>query len=380
MSAASQQPANDHAADSPKVKAFAPPNIALRGAAPKARGLPSRKLMLTGTLILGGLVAFAFMTGLSHKDRVYAEANDKTFQSAPPPAELRGAPKDYAQIYLGDAEAPDDLSLNETPPANYADLSDAGVAAQGLPPASLAGGPRYAALADREEDKKEEAVRRSPILFGDAKAQASAAFIDHKDEMVSPFRLEKPASQFILQAGAVIPAALRNAVNSDAPGRIIAQVTAPVYDSLTGEYLLIPQGARLIGKYDSGVRYGDRRVRIIWNRLILPNGWSLDLASMAAADASGAAGLSARVDNHLERVALASIFSGALSTAANSAQDRRSSRWAQSVGDAAAQEAASAGGRIVDRELTVRPTLKIPAGAKVRVLVERDLVLKAYSQ
>ena len=94
-------------------------------------------------------------------------------------------------------------------------------------------------------------------------------------------------------------------------------------------------------------------------------------------DQAGVAGLSARVDNHIGRVAAASVISGALSTAANAAQDRESSVFAQSVGDAAAQEAARVGGRIVDRELDVRPTLRVPAGAKIKVLIERDLILRA---
>ncbi|MFZ4686824.1 MAG: TrbI/VirB10 family protein, partial [Hyphomonadaceae bacterium] len=106
--------------------------------------------------------------------------------------------------------------------------------------------------------------------------------------------------------------------------------------------------------------------------------WSMDLSGFEGADASGAAGLPSRVDDHLDRVALASLVSGVLSTAANSAQDGESSAFAQSVGDAAAQEAARVGGRIVDRELSVRPTLRVPAGAAVRVLVQRDLVLKAF--
>ncbi|NDC60108.1 MAG: conjugal transfer protein TraI, partial [Alphaproteobacteria bacterium] len=89
-----------------------------------------------------------------------------------------------------------------------------------------------------------------------------------------------PRSPFELQAGAVIPAALVTAVNSDLPGRVIAQVTAPVYDSVTGDHLLIPQGARLIGTYDSANVYGDARVMLVWNRIIMPNGWSLQLGGM----------------------------------------------------------------------------------------------------
>lgn len=93
-----------------------------------------------------------------------------------------------------------------------------------------------------------------------------------------------PRSPFELQAGSVINAALVTGLNSDLPGRVIAQVTTPVYDSLSGDHLLIPQGARLIGTYDSANAHGDRRLLLVWNRLVMPNGWSLSLAGMEAAD------------------------------------------------------------------------------------------------
>jgi type IV secretory pathway VirB10-like protein len=97
-------------------------------------------------------------------------------------------------------------------------------------------------------------------------------------------------------------------LNSDLPGRVIAQVTAPVYDSVTGDHLLIPQGSRLIGTYSNGVRYGDNRIVLAWNRLILPNGWSINLQNMEATDASGASGLRDRTDNHLDRLAAAVVL------------------------------------------------------------------------
>jgi type IV secretion system protein VirB10 len=106
-------------------------------------------------------------------------------------------------------------------------------------------------------------------------------------------------SRYEIQAGQVIPAALVTALNSDLPGRVIAQVTAPVYDSVSDDHLLIPQGARLIGTYDNGTNYGDQRLLLVWNRLILPNGWSINLQGMEASDPSGASGLRDRTDNHL---------------------------------------------------------------------------------
>ncbi len=158
-------------------------------------------------------------------------------------------------------------------------------------------------------------------------------------------------------------------------------MTAPVYDSVTGDHLLIPQGSRLIGAYDNGATYGDKRLLLVWNRLILPNGWSINLRDMIGADPAGASGLRDRTDNHLDRLAGAIGLSAIISVIANEAegdQERRS--LSQSVGDAAAQQAAQTGGRIVDRDLAVRPTLRVRAGGSVRMLVTRDIQLRPYSQ
>ena len=187
-----------------------------------------------------------------------------------------------------------------------------------------------------------------------------------------------PSSPYELQAGTVIPAALITTINSDLPGRVIAQVTAPVFDSVTGNHLLIPQGARLIGTYDSETVYGDTRVFLKWDRIVMPNGWSLDLGQMEATDPSGASGLTDKTDNHLDRLGGAIALSAVLSILANEAEGDDDRSFTRSVGDAAAQEAARAGGRIVDRDLNLKPTLRVRPGAPVRVLVTRDLVLEPY--
>jgi type IV secretion system protein VirB10 len=195
-------------------------------------------------------------------------------------------------------------------------------------------------------------------------------------------RLIAPRSRYEIHAGAVIPAALITGLNSDLPGQVIAQVTAPVYDSVSGAHLLIPQGARLIGAYEGGARYGDRRILLLWNRLILPNGHSLNLGEMSAADPTGASGLQDSVDNHLGRLATAIGLSAIISVVANEAEDEgheTSASLSQSVGDAAAQQAAQTGSEIVRRDLQVRPTLRVRPGARVRVLVTRDIELSPYA-
>ena len=153
-----------------------------------------------------------------------------------------------------------------------------------------------------------------------------------------------------------------------------------MYDTVTGQHLLIPQGSRLIGTYANGTRYGDRRLLLVWNRLILPNGWSINLQDMNTTDPGGASGLTDRTDNHLGRLGIAVGLSAIISVVANEAEDddENSNSLSQSVGDAAAQQAAQTGARIVDRELEVRPTLRVRAGAPVRVLVTRDIELRPY--
>ena len=179
-------------------------------------------------------------------------------------------------------------------------------------------------------------------------------------------------------AGTVIPAALVTGINSDLPGQVIATVTQPIYDTATGRILLIPQGSRLIGEYRSAPSYGDRRLLLAWNRLIFPNGWSISLRGMQGADPSGASGLRDQTDNHLGRLAGAVGLSAIVSVVADNAQNDHADSLGQSVGDAAAAEAARTGGRIIDRELQVRPTLRVRAGASVRVLVTRDIQLRPY--
>lgn len=372
--------ANDAANDRVRPQPIPIVSTDIRAETPKASGLPSRKIMLSAALLLGAGVVFAVLQGFSEPPR---QVQPKHAQVEPHavsvPDVVKSAPDTYeAAGFTGATETvapPVDRfwGANGPPPGFKQHQPPAAEVAGAAPPA-------HPAVVDPAV-KERDSARGSPILFGGRRPDVAAS-IAGQASMAEPSihaaRLAPPASRTILQAGSIIPAALQTGLNSDVPGRVVALVTAPVHDSLTGSHVLIPQGSRLIGAYQDAVSYGDRRIRIVWTRLILPNGWSMDLAGLEASDVSGAAGLPAMVDDHLDRVAVASVLSGALSTAANAAQDRESAAFAQSVGDAAAQEAARVGGRIIDRELSVRPTLRAPAGAPVRVLVTRDLVLKEY--
>ena len=194
---------------------------------------------------------------------------------------------------------------------------------------------------------------------------------------VSPDRVAAPASPNILQAGAVIAAALITGIRSDLPGQITAQVTENVYDSPTGRILLVPQGTRLIGQYDNGVGFGQRRVLLVWNRLILPNGRSIVLERQPGADAEGYAGFEDGVDYHWWDLAKAAALSTLLGVGAELATDDND-RLVQAIRDGGQSTINDAGQQIVRRQLNIAPTLTIRPGFPVRVIVTRDLVLEPY--
>lgn len=362
------------------------PDLSIRAKPPSPKRL-SRKVLLAGALGIGGVVAFALLLGLGERpDRLGAE-NEAVAAAAGPPQSIQSASGQYSASDLprGGAEGRDMLWGEHQPPADELALQ---------PPADPAWSAR-GARADNAAPDPQALARGAPILFGDDGARRSqgggpgqataggprSAFLagqrgddDRLDASLTP-----PRSRYELMSGAVIPAALVTELNSDLPGRVIAQVTAPVYDSVSGEHLLIPQGSRLLGTYDSATNYGDQRLLLVWNRLIFPNGWSINLRGMEGSDPSGAAGLRDRTDQHLDRLAGAIGLSAIISVVANEAEGEDAGSFGQSVGDAAAQEAARTGGRIVDREMSVRPTLRIRAGGAVRVLVTMDIQLRPYA-
>ena len=196
----------------------------------------------------------------------------------------------------------------------------------------------------------------------------------------APDRVAVPEAANVLQAGAVIPAALITGIRSDLPGEITAQVTQNVYDSPTGRLLLIPQGSRLIGQYDNGVGFGQRRVLLAWTRLIFPNGRSIVLERQPGADAQGFAGLEDGVDYHWGSIFKAAALSTILSVGAQAGSTNSENNLAQAIRTGASNSISQAGQQIVSRELNIAPTLTIRPGFPVRVMVTHDLVIEPYSE
>ena len=186
------------------------------------------------------------------------------------------------------------------------------------------------------------------------------------------------------QAGGAVPASLITGIRSDLPGQITAQVTENVYDSPTGRSLLIPQGGRLIGIYDSQVAFAQSRVLLVWTRLIMPNGRSIVLERQQGADAAGYSGLEDEVDNHWGQLFKAAALSTLLGIGSElgSASDLTSNNGGiiQALRRGSSDTLNQSGQQVVRRNLNVQPTLTIRPGFPIRVIVNRDLVLEPYKR
>ncbi len=188
-----------------------------------------------------------------------------------------------------------------------------------------------------------------------------------------------PASPYTLSAGAVISASLITGLRSDLPGFVTAQITERVYDSATGRILLIPQGARLIGSYDSVVAFGQSRALVVWQRIIWPDGRSVRIENMPATDPSGYAGLADKVDFHtwslLKGIAMSTLLGVGAELQFNGEGD-----LVQALRQSSQQSVSRAGDQLASRNLQVQPTITIRPGAAVRLLVHRDLVLIPWKE
>jgi type IV secretory pathway VirB10-like protein len=192
----------------------------------------------------------------------------------------------------------------------------------------------------------------------------------------------KPFGRYEIKAGWDIPAVLEQALNSDLPGEIKALVRENVYDTATGRYILIPQGARLVGTYDSRVAYGQSGIQVVWNRLVFPDGSSIDLEGMAGQDERGFAGLRHDVDNHYKRLVGFGLLTSAFSAAFQLSQSRRGSvlgypSASETAGSAIGGQISQLGADVTRRNLNIQPTVKVPVGYRFNVRVNRDIVFDA---
>lgn len=389
-----REPAPDRATNAQSI-------TSLRGESPRVVRL-SRKAVAIASAVGLSLVGAALLYALQPASQ---DNTQEVFNTAGVAVAdgLASAPKDYSQVPRLGPPLPGDLGKP------ILDAQERGAVAQ-LPPIGAQSAPQPAArqaqgltpeeVARQQIEQEREAARASSLFVGGGRSTASVAqealpsapeavaaqvaaaspppaFLDRPAERrtLSLQRLEAAPSVALLQAGSVIPAALITGIRSDQPGLVTAQVTQNVYDSLTGRRLLVPQGSRLIGDYASDVGFGQRRVLLAWNRLILPDGRSLVLERQPAADPSGFAGLEDGVDYNWGGVTRAALISTVLGLGAElgTAGDDDLVRALRRGGQDSVNRA---GEQIVSRELNIRPTLTIRPGFPVRVLVTRDIVLE----
>jgi type IV secretory pathway VirB10-like protein len=189
------------------------------------------------------------------------------------------------------------------------------------------------------------------------------------------------AVPFTISQGTLIPAILQTEIDTSLPGPILARVSQNIWDSKTGQALLVPQNSTLIGEYSSTIGNGQTRAQIVWSRIIFPNQQSVSLGEMVGVDKRGSSGATGSVDNHYDKVIMGLLLTTALGTSVRMTQGKYNPANAtigQDLGNTLAQETASLGNKITDKMLSIPPTIKVPMGERLNVFVEQDLNLKAY--
>jgi hypothetical protein len=194
----------------------------------------------------------------------------------------------------------------------------------------------------------------------------------------NPYVLQDAVSPYQVMAGGIISASLITGINSDLPGNVVAQVTENVYDTVSGKYLLIPQGSRLIGTYDSVVAFGQSRALLVWQRIILPDGSSVQIENLPASDTSGYSGLKDKVDFHTWQLLKGVVLSTLLGVGTELSLGNQDSDLVRAIEQSTQQSVNRAGQRITEKNLNIQPTITIRQGMPLRVIVHKDLILRPF--
>ncbi len=397
MTDAIEPPAAEPASPRPDPGAFQ-----LRGDPPRVMRLSRKALAVIGIAAgfgIGGSLIYALRPPAEKQAKeLYSTDTRNTAET------ITSGPKDYTQAPRLGPPLPGDLGgpiVSAQQRGQDVPVPAVGVNGQRDPQAQAAEAARQRAQQEREAARTssvflghgaagagatapqiaaapDQAVappQTSPATQGDQAAERAFMAQASNQRTLSVERLTAPSSPNIVQAGSIIPAALITGIRSDLPGQITAQVTQNVYDSPTGRLLLIPQGARLIGEYDSQITAGQTRVLLAWDRLIMPDGRSIVLERQPGADAAGHAGLQDKVNEHWGGVLKAAMISTLLGVGAELATDDDSD-LVRALRLGTQDTINQAGQQIVQRQLNIRPTLTIRPGYPLRVIVTRDLVLE----
>ncbi|NKB64764.1 MAG: conjugal transfer protein TrbI [Gammaproteobacteria bacterium] len=375
------------------------------------RAAPGRKLVRfkKGVVIGGAAIASAGILGvtmlaLQAPTLRNGQPTEELYNTdkKPTPDGLAALPGDYSQIQLG-PPLPGDLGRPILERQRQLGIAPGGkelsAAEQRL--ASQAIQAKESAVFFRIENRPQ---RDAPVVPGQPMQMAAATmapdgdrltldperdqnnqqrkldFLNQQDTggIYNPHALQTPVSPYQVMAGSVIAASLITGINSDLPGLVTAQVTENVYDTVTGSALLIPQGSRLIGTYDSVVAFGQSRALLVWQRIILPDGSSIQIDNLPATDAAGYAGLEDEVDYHTWQLVKGIAMATLLGVGTELSFGDGESDLLRAIRESTQQNTAQAGQRLTEKNLNIQPTITIRPGWPLRIVVQRDIVLHPY--
>ncbi|PNU03766.1 conjugal transfer protein TrbI [Novosphingobium guangzhouense] len=319
-----------------------------------------------GTPVLGPPLPGDLGRPILARQRDLAGSNDASSATPPPPSAAEQAAEAERQRLASQAhQAREAGVLMQT-----AGQGGAASQAMSLDPAVVASTVNETAklALDPEHDQNNQ-QRKIDFLEKQPFAVASTT---------SAHRLEGPTSPFQVMAGSVVSASLMTGINSDLPGTVVAQVTENVFDTVTGHILLIPQGSRLIGSYDSVVAFGQKRALLAWQRIILPDGSSIQLDNVPASDTAGYSGLADGVDIHTWQLLKGVALSTLLGVGTELSLGSNEGDLLRAIRQSTQQSAGQAGQQIVSKNLNVQPTITIRPGWPLRVIVHKDIVLRPW--
>ncbi|MBU6298885.1 MAG: TrbI/VirB10 family protein [Alphaproteobacteria bacterium] len=404
-----------------------PQTQALAQAVPRPVVRFKRKLLIgiaaTACLVVFGATWLALRTpNLIHGP---AGARNVAVNHQAGPQEMSAMPSNYGQVKLGPRmpgdlgvgilERQKDLGVTTTDADNAASQAeemrlaqqaqqakDSGVLFQISDKGQTASSPAASAQPTGEGSSTTPLAMQNPNLGNDGLALDSSRdassvalakedpnsqrhkldFVNQKADadIYNPHVLQQPMSPYEILAGTLIPASLITGLDSDLPGLVIAQVTQNVFDSVTGTILLIPQGSRLIGSYDSVVAFGQSRALVVWQRIIMPNGSSIQIDNLPAADSKGYAGLKDQVDYHTWTLLKGIALSTLLGVGGQTTFGNNQSNLVEAIRESTRESTNQAGQRIVEKDLNVQPTLKVRPGWPLNVITHKDLVLLPYKR
>jgi type IV secretion system protein VirB10 len=401
-----QTPGHPGAADEPGTRQpkVDPETLAIRARPPRAIRF-RREVIIAGCAI--GALALAGVGWIALRPQIFSRAPQESELSRPnllPSSDaVEALPKTYGDVPRLGAPLPGDLGrpiLRAQERGIVTDMSgrreDEATAARALADRRAAelqtarqsslvavSGPTMqvqapVAAASAENSSPDAGTQAGGAQLPSDRRQQFADTLDTRGD-VNPHLVSPLPSPNSLVAGSVVAASLITGLNSDLPGVVIAQVTQNAYDTATGRVLLIPQGSRLIGKYDSAVSYGQSRALVVWQRLIMPDGSSLQLDNMPATDAAGQGGLADRTDYHTGRLAKGILLSTLVGVGTELSISGESELM-RALRDSAQTSTARAGDQITQRNLDVQPSITIRPGASVRLIVRQDLILNPWNK